>query len=307
MLKYVLKRVFSGIVTMLILITVTFFLMRSIPGSPFIKGEQSMPPEVLARLNEKYGMDKPLFQQYLMYVKNIAQGDFGESFKKAGNTVNDLIARGFPVSARVGAIAIVISLIVGLSLGIASAIKRGGIVDGAAMIFATVGISVPTFVTSVLLLYLFAGVFHVLPTYGLTTWKHYILPVTCLTFNPVAYIARMTRSSMLEVMGQDYIRTARAKGVSEFWVIVKHGLRNAILPVVTYLGTLVAALLTGSFVVERLYAIPGIGKYFVDSIGGRDYNLILGITVFLGIFVVICNIIVDVLYGIIDPRVKMHE
>jgi oligopeptide transport system permease protein len=167
---------------------------------------------------------------------------------------------------------------------------------------------VPTFVTSVLLLYLLAGgVFHVLPTYGLLTWRHYILPVACLSFHPIAYIARMTRSAMLEVLGQDYIRTARAKGVSELFVLLIHALRNAVLPVVTYLGSLVAALLTGSFIVERLYAIPGIGKYYVDSISGRDYNVILGITVFFGIFVVACNIVVDILYGVIDPRVKMNE
>ena len=308
MLKYALKRILSGVLTIFILITLTFFLMRAIPGSPFTKGEQKMPPEILQQLNEKYGMDKPLFLQYLRYIGNILSGDFGESFKKANTTVNSMISRGFPVSARVGAVSVILSLFVGLALGITSAIRRGRLVDGFAMIFATVGISVPAFVTSVLLLYAFAGgIFRVLPTYGLTTWRHYILPVTCLSFYPVAYIARLTRSSMLEAMQQDYIRTARAKGVREVWVITKHGLRNAILPVVTYLGTLVAALLTGSFIVERLYAIPGIGKYFVDSISSRDYNVILGITVFFGIFVVICNMAVDILYGIIDPRVKLSE
>jgi len=307
-LKYTLKRILSGLITIFILITVTFFLMRAMPGSPFIKGEQRMPPEMLERLNAKYGMDKPLFTQYLIYLKNIFSGDFGESFKKANNTVNDMIARGFPVSARVGAVAVLVSLLIGLTLGITSAIKRGGLLDGFSMVFATIGISIPTFVTSVLLLYFFAGgVLRWLPTYGLATWRHYILPVTCLSFHPIAYIARMTRSSMLEVMQQDYIRTARAKGVTEFLVVVKHGLRNAILPVVTYLGTLIAGLLTGSFIIERLYAIPGIGKYFVDSISGRDYNVILGITVFFGIFVVICNILVDIFYGVIDPRVKMSE
>ena len=166
---------------------------------------------------------------------------------------------------------------------------------------------VPLFVISVLLLYLFAGVLKWLPTYGLSTWKHYILPVTCLSFSPIAYIARMTRSSMLEVMQQDYIRTARAKGVAERMVILKHGLRNAILPVVTYLGTLIANLLTGSFIVERLFAIPGLGKYFVDSITARDYNIIMGVTIFLGVFVVACNLLVDVVYGVIDPRVKLDE
>jgi len=306
-LRYIGKRIFSGIITILVLITITFFMMHFIPGSPFVKGEQKMPPEVLQRIEEKYGLNQPLFVQYLTYLQNIARGDFGISFKKAGTTVNDIIDRGFPVSARVGLVAIVVSVLIGMSLGILSAVKRASIFDGASMVFATVGISIPTFVTAVLLLYLFAGVLKVLPTYGLASWRHYILPVTCLSFSPIAYIARMTRSSMLEVMQQDYIRTARAKGVREFFVIVKHGLRNAILPVVTYLGTLVAGLLTGSFVIERLYAIPGIGKFYVESIGARDYNVILGMTVFFGIFVVVCNIIVDILYGIIDPRVKMAE
>ncbi len=307
MAQYILKRVLSGALTILILMTVTFFLMHAIPGSPFVKGEQNMPEELLARLEEKYGMDKPLWQQYLTYLKNFLTGDFGDSFKKADTSVNEIIGRGFPISARVGAVAVVVSVVVGLGLGILSAVRRGSLFDGGAMVFATIGISVPTFVTAVLLMYLFAGVLKILPTYGLTTWKHYILPVTCLSFSPIAYIARMTRSSMLEVMQQDYIRTARAKGVKEFMVILQHGLRNAILPVVTYLGTLIAALLTGTFVVERLYAIPGIGKYYVDSISARDYNVILGLTVFLGIFVVICNIVVDVLYCIIDPRVKISE
>ena len=307
MLRYIGKRVFSGVITILVLITITFFMMHYIPGSPFIKGEQKMPPEVLQRIEEKYGLNQPLFVQYLTYLKNIARGDFGISFKKAGTTVNDIIDRGFPVSARVGLFAVIVSVLVGIALGILSAVKRASIFDGASMVFATVGISIPTFVTAILLLYLFAGILKILPTYGLASWKHYILPVTCLSFSPIAYIARMTRSSMLDVMQQDYIRTARAKGVREFFVIVKHGLRNAILPVVTYLGTLVAALLTGSFVIERLYAIPGIGKYYVESIGARDYNVILGMTVFFGIFVVACNIIVDILYGIIDPRVKMAE
>ena len=307
MLRYIGKRVFSGIITILVLITITFFMMHFIPGSPFVKGEQKMPPEVLQRIEEKYGFNQPLFVQYLTYLKNIVRGDFGISFKKAGTTVNNIIDRGFPVSARVGLVAIAVSVLIGMALGILSAVKRASIFDGASMVFATVGISIPTFVTAVLLLYLFAGILKVLPTYGLASWKHYILPVTCLSFSPIAYIARMTRSSMLEVMQQDYIRTARAKGVREFFVIVKHGLRNAILPVVTYLGTLVAGLLTGSFVIERLYAIPGIGKFYVDSIGARDYNVILGMTVFFGIFVVVCNIIVDILYGVIDPRVKMAE
>lgn len=307
MLRYIAGRLLSALITIIMLITVTFALMHAMPGSPFIKGEQKMPPEVLSRIEEKYGMDKPLFMQYLTYMGNIIKGDFGISFKKSDVAVNDIIDRGFPISARVGGVAVIVSLLTGLSLGILSAVKKGGLLDRLSMVLATVGISIPTFVTSVLLLYLFAGVFNVLPTYGLGTWRHYILPVACLSLSPVAYIARLTRSSMLEVMQQDYIRTARAKGLRELTVILGHGLRNAVLPVVTYLGTLVAALLTGSFVVERLYAIPGIGKYFVESISARDYNVILGLTVFFGIFVVLCNIIVDIVYVLIDPRIKITE
>lgn len=307
MLRYIAGRLLSALITIIMLITVTFALMHAMPGSPFIKGEQKMPPEVLSRIEEKYGMDKPLFMQYLTYLGNIFKGDFGISFKKSDVAVNDIIDRGFPISARVGGVAVIVSLLTGLSLGILSAVKKGGLLDRLSMVLATVGISIPTFVTSVLLLYLFAGVFNVLPTYGLGTWRHYILPVACLSLSPVAYIARLTRSSMLEVMQQDYIRTARAKGLRELTVILGHGLRNAVLPVVTYLGTLVAALLTGSFVVERLYAIPGIGKYFVESISARDYNVILGLTVFFGIFVVLCNIIVDIVYVLIDPRIKITE
>ncbi len=303
--KYIAKRVLSGLVTILVLATCCFFLMHAIPGSPFSKGEQGVPDAVMQRLNEKYGLDQPLAVQYARYMENIARGDFGISYKNTSVKVNDLIARGFPVSARVGVLAVIVSLLIGLALGIVSAVRRGSLFDGACMVLATVGVCVPLFVISVLLLYLFAGVLHWLPTYGLSSWRHYILPVACLSFSPVAYIARMTRSSMLEVLEQDYIRTARAKGVAEFFVICKHGLRNAVLPVVTYLGTLIANLLTGSFIVERLFAIPGIGKYFVDSISARDYNIIMGVTLFLGIFVVICNLIVDVAYGIIDPRVKL--
>ena len=305
--KYIFKRLLSGFLTISVLITCCFFLMHAIPGSPFSKGERTVPEAVMQRLNEKYGLDKPLHEQYFKYLENIAHGDFGISYKNSSVQVNDLITRGFPISARIGALAVVFSVLVGITLGIISAIKRGSLFDGIAMVIATVGVCMPLFVLSVLLLYLFAGVLKWLPTYGLSTWKHYILPVTCLSFSPIAYIARMTRSSMLEVMQQDYIRTARAKGVSEFLVICKHGLRNAVLPVVTYLGTLIANLLTGSFIVERLFAIPGLGKYFVDSITARDYNIIMGVTIFLGIFVVICNLVVDVAYCVIDPRVKLDD
>ena len=287
--KYIAKRILSGVITIVILITACFFLMHAIPGSPFAKGEQGVPEAVMQRLNEKYGLDQPLYKQYFTYLDQILHGDFGISYKNSSVQVNDLIERGFPISARIGILAVLLSLVVGVLLGVTSAVKRGSLFDGISMVIATI------------------GVLKWLPTYGLSTWKHYILPVTCLSFSPIAYIARMTRSSMLEVMQQDYIRTARAKGVAERMVILKHGLRNAILPVVTYLGTLIANLLTGSFIVERLFAIPGLGKYFVDSITARDYNIIMGVTIFLGVFVVACNLLVDVVYGVIDPRVKLDE
>ncbi|HIS01473.1 MAG TPA: ABC transporter permease [Candidatus Excrementavichristensenella intestinipullorum] len=305
--RYIVRRVISGVVTLFVLLVVTFFLMHIVPGSPFAQHEDKMPAEIRAQVEAKYGLDKPLMEQFITYLGNTLRGDFGISFIKPSTNVNEILDLGFPISARVGAIVVVVSLFIGVGVGILSAIRRGSLLDSAVMVFATVGVSVPLFVISVLLLYLFAGVWNVLPTYGLTTWRHYILPVACLSFSPIAYIARLTRSSMLEVIEQDYIRTARAKGVKESMVILRHALRNAILPVVTYLGPLVASLLTGSFIVERLFAIPGMGRYYVESIGSRDYNVILGMTVFFGIFVVACNLLVDILYGIIDPRVKMDE
>ena len=308
MLRYILKRLMAGILTIWVIITITFVLMHAVPGNPFqMKEENKTPPEVMARLEQKYGLDKPLWQQYLRYLSDILHGDFGISFKKADTSVNEIIDRGFPASAKVGVLAVIVSLILGLALGIVSAIKRGKWMDWFSMIFATIGISIPAFVISVLLLYIFCYYWKVLPSFGLTSWKHFILPVACLAFSPTAYIARLTRSSMLEVMRSDYIRTARAKGISEKMVILRHALRNAILPVVTYLGPLVASMLTGSFVVERLFSIPGIGREYVDGISSRDYSVILGMTAFFGIFVIVANLVVDILYGVIDPRVKLND
>lgn len=308
MAGYIVKRFFASILTMFVLITITFFLMHVVPGGPFSPAEErKVPKSVMEKMEEKFGLNEPLSVQYVNYLKSIAQGDLGFSFKQSDVTVNELISRGFPVSAKVGLVAIVVALIVGMLLGITSAIKRGKWADWASMIFATVGISIPNFVITVLMLFLFAVVLKLLPTYGLSSWKHYILPVIGLAFGPIAYIARLMRSSMLEVMRQDYILTARAKGVPEYRVIFKHALKNAIIPIVTYLGPLVAALLTGSFIVERVFSIPGIGRDFVTGISDRDYSVILGLTVFLGLFIIVANFIVDVLYAIIDRRVKIEE
>lgn len=308
MLKYILKRLFAGVLTIVVLITVAFFMMHAIPGSPFNPSEEkNVPIEVLERLAASYGLDKPVHEQYIDYWKSLLRGDLGVSYKKTDATVNGIIAEHFPVSARVGAVAVVVSLLIGLPLGILAAVYRGKLIDWTSMVFATIGISIPVFVISVLLMYLFSGVLQWLPSYGLSSWKHYILPVACLSFNPIAYIARQTRSSMLEALEQDYVRTARAKGVTEIMVIAKHALKNAVTPVVTYLGPLVAGLLTGGFVVERLFSVPGMGRYFVQSISDRDYTMIMGIVIFYGLFVVICNLISDILLAIIDPRVKLSN
>jgi oligopeptide transport system permease protein len=306
MTKYIFKRLIAGVLTIVVLITIAFFLMHAMPGNPFSQEEQKkLTAEGLAKLKAKYGLDLPVWEQYITYWKGLLRFDFGASFKKLDTSANEIIFDHFPISAQVGGIAIVVSLLIGIPLGIAAALNRGRGMDWFCMVFATIGISAPVFVISVLLMYLLCGVFPILPNFGLNSWKSYILPVACLAFNPIAYIARQTRSSMLEAMEQDYVRTARAKGVTEFWVVVKHALKNAIMPVVTYLGPLVAGLLTGSFIVERLFSISGIGRYFVQSISDRDYPMIMGITIFFGVFVVVCNLVVDILQAVIDPRVKL--
>lgn len=308
MLKYIFKRLTAGVLTIIVLITVAFFMMHAMPGSPFTQSEQrDIPPEVLERMIASYGLDRPVFEQYLSYWNSLLHGDLGLSYKQANTSVNDIIETHFPVSARVGAVAVIVSLLIGIPLGLLAAVYRGRAIDMASMAFATIGISIPVFVISVLLMYLFANVLQWLPSYGLTSWRHYILPVACLSFNPIAYIARQTRSSMLDALEQDYVRTARAKGVSELLVVIKHALKNALTPVITYLGPLVAGLLTGSFVVERLFSVPGIGRYFVQSVSDRDYTMIMGIVIFFGIFVVICNLVSDILLAIVDPRVKLSE
>ena len=307
MLKYILKRLMAGALTMVVLITVAFFMMHAMPGGPFSPSEEkNVPVEVLERISASYGLNEPVWKQYLNYWKNLLRGDLGISYKTVG-TVNEKIAGHFPYSARVGGLAVLFSLLIGIPMGLIAALYRGKAADLATLALATVGISVPVFVLSLLLSYLFSSKLNWLPTYGLDTWQCYILPVVCLSMNPIAYIARQTRSSMLEALEQDYIRTARAKGVSELMVVAKHALKNALTPVITYLGPLIAGLLTGSFVVESRFAIPGLGYYFVRSISDRDYTMIMGIVIFFGLFVVICNLVSDILLAIVDPRVKLQN
>ena len=307
MLKYIVKRLLAGVLTMVVLITVAFFMMHAMPGGPFSPSEEkNVPVEVLERVSASYGLNEPVWKQYLNYWKNLLRGDLGVSYKTVG-TVNEKIRGHFPYSARVGALSVAFSLLIGIPMGLIAALHRSKAADLATLALATVGISVPVFVLSLLLSYLYSSVLNWLPTYGLDTAASYVLPVVCLSLNPIAYIARQTRSSMLEALEQDYIRTARAKGVSELMVVGKHALKNALTPVITYLGPLIAGLLTGSFVVESRFAIPGLGYYFVRSISDRDYTMIMGIVIFFGLFVVICNLVSDILLALVDPRVKLSN
>jgi oligopeptide transport system permease protein len=300
MLKYTAKRIFAGIATLLLISILTFALMKLVPGGPFLS-EKAPSAQTTAALEKKYGLDKPYVEQYLTYMSDLLRGDMGPSIKERGRTVKDIIAQGFPVSAKIGAMAIGAAVIVGVPLGSIAALKRGKWQDNTILVIATTGISAPSFITASLLLVSFGVKFQL--TFGLTTWRHYIMPVAALAFLPMSYITRLIRSSMLDVMGQDYMRTAKAKGLSQFVVLFKHALRNSVLPVITYLGPAIAYTLTGSFVVERIFTIPGLGSKFISSITTRDYPMIMGTTLFLATLIIAMNIIVDIVYKIVDPRI----
>ena len=294
MLKYIAKRIGLAIVTIWAVATITFFLMNMVPGGPFLS-EKAISPQAQAALEAKYGLDKPLFEQYLTYMKDALHGDFGDSLKQRGRTVAAIIKNKFPVSARVGGISVLVALCVGIPLGCIAAIRRGKFVDSFISVVATCGIAVPSFVICTVLMYFLGVKLKVLPTLGLTSWKHYIMPVIALAFYPTAYIMRLTRSSMLDVLGQDYMRTARAKGLSQV----------VILPVITYVGPMLAYTLSGSFVVEKIFTIPGLGGEFIGSITSRDYTVIMGTTIFLATLIIVMNVLVDIVYKIVDPRIKL--
>ena len=302
MLKYILKRILLAIVTIWAVATLTFFLMNMVPGGPFLS-EKAISPQATAALEAKYGLDKPLWQQYLTYMAGASHGDFGDSLKQRGRTVMDIITMKFPVSARVGGVSVLVALLLGVPLGCIAALKRGKFLDNLISVVSTCGIAVPSFVICTLLLYFFGVRLQILPTMGLTSWKHYVMPVMALAFYPTAYIMRLMRSSMLDVLGQDYMRTAKAKGLAGGKILFKHALRNAILPVITYVGPLLAYTVTGSFVVEKIFTIPGLGGEFISAINGRDYTLIMGTTIFLATLIILMNVVVDIVYKIVDPRI----
>lgn len=303
MTKYILKRLLMMLVTMLMITLVTFTFMHIVPGGPFTQ-EKQIPASVKAALEEKYHLNDPLPKQYFDYLKGLLRFDLGPSFKYTGKTVNDFIESGFPYSAKLGLVTLLFVLLTSIPMGIVAALKNGRWQDMVLMAVATLGVTIPSFVIATGLLYIFAFQLGWLPSFGVDKWQGYILPMIALGGYSISFLARLTRSSLLEVMGQDYIRTARAKGISETRVILKHALRNALIPVITVLGPTVANLLTGSFVIEKIFAIPGMGSYFVNSVSQRDYTTIMGMTVFYAAFLISMVFVVDLFYCMIDPRIK---
>jgi len=303
MLFYILKRVLLAILTVWIVITVTFFVMHSVPGGPFV-GEKAISKEAQAALEAKYGLDKPLFEQYVTYLKDIfTKFDFGPSLKQRGRMVIDIIMDGMKTSAKLGLIAAAYAAVCGIVLGAVAALRRNTLLDKTIMVITTAFVSMPSFIMGSFLLIVFSTKLGWLPANGASEGG-LILPIITLGLYPMAYITRLTRSSMLDVLGQDYIRTARAKGVSGAKIIFGHALKNSLIPVITYVGPMLAFIVTGSMVVEQIFAVPGIGRQFVSSITNRDYTMIMGTTIFLATLIVIMNLISDLLYKAVDPRIE---
>ena len=318
-LKFLVNRIVMGLVTLWLVITITFFLLHLLPGDPF-QSEKAIPPKIKENLMAKYHLDKPLGEQYMQYLKNVAKGDLGMSMKVRGRSVNDVIKQSFPVSADLGARSIIFALVVGIPLGIVAALNRGKYQDKIAMVIAVIGISVPSFVLAGLMQKYFVDIHNgiLIDKLGfpdflkirLSGWdspEKKILPVIALGLYTVALIARLLRDKMIEVMGQDYIRLAIAKGVKPGAIVLKHSLRNAILPIITIMGPTIAAVLTGSFVIEKAFTIPGLGKYYIQSINDRDYTMVLGVTVFYAAFLIFMMIIMDIVYAIVDPKIKLGK
>ena len=304
-LMYILKRIALAVLTVWVVITVTFFVMRAVPGGPFMS-EKAISETAQAALEAKYGLDKPVSEQYFTYLRDIVtKFDFGPSLKLRGRDVIDIIGDGMKVSAKLGLLAASIALVVGVVLGAVAALRRNKFIDKAIMVMTTAFISMPSFIMGTLLLLVFALELALFPANGETS-KGLVLPIITLSLSPMANITRLTRSSMLDVLGQDYIRTARAKGVSSMNIIFGHALKNSLIPVITYCGPMLAYIVTGSLVIEQIFAVPGIGRYFVNSITGRDYPLIMGTTIVLASLIVVMNLLSDIMYKIADPRINLE-
>ncbi len=301
------QRLLGVVPTLLLLITVVFFLVRIAPGGPF-DSEKALPAEIEANLNAKYHLDEPLVQQYFRYLGQVLVFDFGPSFQYKDWTVNELIAQGFPVSLTVGGLAILLGFVIGISVGVAAALQQNKAWDFTSMGFAMLGVSIPNFVIAPVLILLFAVYAGWLPAGGWDwTWQSAVLPVITLALPVIAYIARLMRGSMIEVLHSDFIRTARAKGLPERQVILRHAFKPALLPVLSYMGPATAALITGSVVVERIFSIPGLGSYFVQGALNRDYTLVMGVVIFYGVLIIMLNLLVDLLYSLLDPKIRYEE
>jgi ABC-type dipeptide/oligopeptide/nickel transport system permease component len=303
MVSYVVRRILWAIPVLLVISLITFSLGHIIPGGPFDR-EKKLPKEIIANLEAYYGLDDPLWKQYTDYLWNALHGDLGPSYSSRSRTVNDIIKENFPVSAQLGVLALLIAMVIGIPLGMVSALKQNSYIDYFCMFFALLGVSVPAMTLGPVVVWFFALKLNILPVARWGTWQQAILPAFTLGIGSAALLARLTRASMLQVIREDYIRTARAKGVSEINVTVHHALKNALIPVVTVLGPLFAYLVTGSLIVEQIFAIPGCGKYFVTSVGNRDYPVMLGIMLLYAVLIIVANLVVDLTYAWIDPRIK---
>ena len=302
MLKYTIKRIFLAVITLFLICFITFFAMNAVPGGPF-NGEKAKSAEVLRGLNARYGLDQPVLVQFKNYMVNLLHGDFGISLT-TGRDIGKTISESFVVSARIGGIAVIIALIFGIILGSVAALNRNKWPDRVIIFFVTLFTAMPSFVLGSFLLLVFCIQLKIVPVWS-TNNPNYVLPVIALSLSPMAYITRLTKTSMLDVLGQDYVRTARAKGVSPWKIIFVHSLRNALIPVITYVGPLTASILTGSLVVETIFTIGGLGSKFVDSITKRDYTMIMGTTIFLATLMVVMNLLSDLVYKLVDPRIKL--
>lgn len=305
MLKYVGKRFFTSLLTIWVVITITFFLMRLMPGGPF-DGDKML-AQVKANMEAKYGLDKSLPEQYAMYMENLVHGDFGESMVFKGRLVSDTIGKSFPASAEIGIVAVIIAIVGGILLGTLAALKNGKWPDRLVVFLATLCITIPSFVIGAVLIYVVGVKFELLPPTGFGEWKNDIMPAIALSAASLSFITRLTRSKLVDVLKSDYIRTAKAKGLRKTTIIFKHALRNSLIPIVTYVGPLTASILTGGFVTERIFAIPGLGNEFVQSVSNRDYSMLLGVTIFYCTMLIFFTFFVDILYILIDPRIKLEN
>ena len=302
MVRYIIKRLFIGVVTIWALITITFFLIRIMPGSPFEADNLSQ--SAIEQLESTYGLDEPMWKQYILYMENLMHGDLGISYKK-NVSVNTLVARGFPYTLSIGLLSIAVSAFIGILMGIWMATSKRLAVKNTLLGIATLGVSIPGFVTAILLMMIFGVWWPVLPIVGLGSPANYILPVAAQSFGQIASIARLTKSTYSEAIQMDYVTMARAKGLSNLYITARHVLKNALIPVVTYFGPAIAFLITGSFVVESIFSIPGIGREFTNAITNRDYTVVLGFSVFIGVIITVANLAVDIICSLIDPRIKL--